>query len=133
MKTFVYAASLVLLSAITGCSGSDTYRGAWKAMDMKGNKWAIIFYADSFTVKNDKGIAETYQYTQNAVKIENAKRSYGITLKDGRAFTITFPIAGNTSKGLISLATSEALYTIGRNDYVEFAELLPLANEEKNY
>jgi hypothetical protein len=124
MKTLLYTSMLLLLSALVGCSGSDVYRGAWKAMDRNGNKWDIVFDAKSFTLKNAKGITEKYEYTQTSVKIENSTKSYGIKLKDGRAFRITFPLPDNTSKGIISLETSEALYTIGRNEYVEYDELL---------
>ncbi|MEO6732120.1 MAG: hypothetical protein ABIN01_12960 [Ferruginibacter sp.] len=126
MKTFLYTTMLILLSTLIGCSGSDAYRGNWKAMDKNGNKWDILFDAKSFTVKNSEGISEKYEYTQNSVKIENAIKSYGIKLKDGRVFTISFPLANNTSKGIISLETKEPLYTIGRNEYVEYADLFKL-------
>lgn len=125
MKQLIYL-SLILLSFIMpGCSGSDVYRGNWKAMDRSGNKWDISFDAKSFTLKNAKGESEQYGYSQTSIRIENSTRSYGIKLKDGRAFRITFPLPGNTSKGIINNeSTNEALYTIGRNNYVEFMELL---------
>lgn len=124
MKAFLYLTALVLLSLLPGCSGSDVYRGAWKAMDREGHKCNLSFAAKSFTIQCGAAKPETYGYTQHSVKIENSTRSYGIELKDGRAFRITFPLPGNADKGLISLETGEALYTIGRTDYVAYNELL---------
>lgn len=124
MRNTLYTILLVLLSLLAGCSGSDVYRGAWKAMDRDGNKCDIVFDAKRFTIKDSKGMSRAFGYSQNSVRIENATRSYGIKLNDGRAFRITFPVPRNTSKGVISLETGEPLYTIGRADYVVYSDLL---------
>jgi major membrane immunogen (membrane-anchored lipoprotein) len=126
MRTFFSTTVLVSLLILAGCKGSDVYRGNWKALDKNGNKWDIIFDATTFTVKNDKGLSEKYEYTQNSVKIESSVRSYGIKLKDGRAFRISFPLADNVTKGIISLETNEPLYTIGRTEYVDYNDLFKL-------
>jgi hypothetical protein len=127
MKATLQVCCMLLLIVLSACSGSDTYRGDWKAKDISGNKWDMHFDAKTFTLKNDQGLKEQYNYSQVSVKFENSIRSYGIKLKDGRAFRITFPIPGNTDKGIIHHeTTSEAVYSIGRNEYVDFAELIKL-------
>lgn len=117
---------LVLLPFLTACKGSDVYRGTWKALDRNGNKSEIVFDANSFAIKQPNGQVETFSYTQNSVLIRNSTRQYGIKLKDGRSFYVIFPIADNTSKAYITLGTMEAVYTIGRADYVPFDELFKM-------
>ena len=51
------------------CSGSDTYRGLWKATDSKGEKLEIAFDAKSFSIKESTGKASNFEYTQNSVSI----------------------------------------------------------------
>lgn len=127
LRALFISSSLLIFMSIIGCSGSANYRGNWKAMDMKGNKWDMVFDENRFTISNNKGIVETYDYIQTSIKIENAVKSFGIKLKDGRGFIITFPLPKNNAKGIINHeSTSEALYTIGRSDYVSFQELMKL-------
>ena len=42
--------ALVLIS-LYSCSGSDTYRGLWKAIDEKGEKFEITFNEKNISIK----------------------------------------------------------------------------------
>src|SRR6478752_5185121 len=82
---------------LAGCRVSDVYQGNWKATDSEGKKFEINFEPKSFSIKDENGKIEKYEYTQNSVKIENSIKSYGIQLShDGRNYIIFFPIAGET-------------------------------------
>lgn len=122
--------SLFLLSIITtlviSCSGSDTYRGNWKATDGKGGKFEMNFDAKSFTVKDSKGKKNKYEYTQNSVNIENSVETYGIQLNDGRKLQINFPNANDESLGLIKDENGMPLFTISRNNYVNYEDVFKL-------
>lgn len=108
------------------CSGSDTYRGSWKAMDASGAKYEIVFDANNFSVKDSAGKTSSYKYTQNSVHINNSVETYGIKLDDGRGYKVTFPIAADETKGLILSESGEAVYSINRNDYTNPADLYKL-------
>jgi predicted phosphoadenosine phosphosulfate sulfurtransferase len=111
---------------LTNCSGSDVYQGNWKATDTEGKKYEINFEPNNITIKDESGNAEKFEYTQNSVKIENSVKSYGIQLGDGRIYSILFPIADETSKGVISLENEEPLYTISRTSYIQYKDLYKL-------
>ena len=97
--------ALVLIS-LYSCSGSDTYRGLWKALDERGQKFDINFDAKSFTVKDSTGKTETYKYKQNSVSIQNSVETYGIqVIKD---------------------AAGRPLYIIGRSRYLQYEEIYGL-------
>ncbi|REG96385.1 hypothetical protein [Flavobacterium aquicola] len=118
---------LAILSVIlVGCSGSDTYRGSWKATDSKGGKFEIFFDAKNFTVKNSSGKSEKYDYTQNSVEIENSVTTYGIQLGDGRGYQINFPNADNETLGLIKDENGNPIYTISRKDYIKYEDVYKL-------
>jgi hypothetical protein len=116
----------VLVVILIGCSGSDTYRGSWKATDSKGAKYELFFDAKSFTVKDSSGKNEKYEYSQNSVEIENSVSTYGIQLSDGRGYQINFPIANNESLGLIKDENGETLYTISRKGYLKYEDVFKL-------
>jgi hypothetical protein len=116
---------LVLIS-LYSCSGSDTYRGPWKAINEKGEKFDITFEAKRFTVKDSSGKINTYQYKQNSVSIQNAVETYGIQVSDGRAYLINFPIANDETKGVIKDAAGMPIYLIGRTAYVKYEEIYGL-------
>jgi len=118
---------LAILSVIlVGCSGSDTYRGSWKATDSKGGKFEIFFDAKNFTVKNSSGKSEKYDYTQNSVVIENSVTTYGIQLGDGRGYQINFPNADNETLGFIKDENGNPIYTISRKDYRQYEDVYKL-------
>ena len=121
-KAVNFILALVLIS-LYSCSGSDTYRGAWKAIDEKGEKFEINFDAKSFTIKDSTGKIDTYQYKQNSVSIQNAVETYGIQVSDGKSYLINFPIANDETRGAIKDATGRPIYLIGRSQYVKYDEV----------
>lgn len=116
---------LVLIS-LYSCSGSDTYRGLWKAIDERGEKFDITFDAKSFTVKDSTGKIDSYTYKQNSVSIKNSIETYGIQVSDGKSYQINFPVADDETKGVIKDASGRPLYIIGRSRYVEYDEIYGL-------
>lgn len=126
MKKLVFLFSVITTFILVGCSGSDMYLGAWKATDNQGNKFDITFDKNKFDVKDTAGKLTTYNYSQNAVKISNGVKSYGIKLDDGRTYQILFPVVDNTKVAIISLESGEPLYTISRDNYITYDEIYKL-------
>ena len=126
MKKVSLTLLLILAVILVGCSGSDTYRGSWKATDSKGAKFELFFDAKSFTVKDSSGKSEKYDYSQNSVEIENSVATYGIQLGDGRGYQINFPNADNETLGLIKDENGNPLYTISRKDYIKYEDVFKL-------
>ncbi|MBS1634471.1 MAG: hypothetical protein JST26_01025 [Bacteroidetes bacterium] len=122
--------SILLLALFTvfliSCAGSDTYRGAWKAMDADGAKYDLVFDAKSLIIKDSTGNSSTIGYTQNSVHIENSVETYGIQLSDGRTYQINFPIAHDESLGLIKDGNGVPMYTISRKAYTTYDEAFRL-------
>lgn len=114
------------LLALTGCKGSDVYLGEWKGTDINGDQYILSFTPRNFWIKKTNGDSLNFEYTQNSVKIENSVRTYGIKLKDGRAYNIFFPIANDMSKGLMTMENGKPVYTINRNSYLSQDELYSL-------
>jgi hypothetical protein len=108
------------------CSGSETYRGLWKATDSNGEKLEITFDAKKFSIKDSTGKASNFEYTQNSVSIENSVETYGIQLSDGRGYFINFPFADDESKGIIKDAGGNPVYTIGRGAYLKYEDIYKL-------
>lgn len=116
----------ILLSFLSACSGSETYRGSWKAVQMDGKKFGIVFEAKSFSVKDSSGSIEKYDYTQNSVNINNGVKTYGIKLKDGRGYEIHFPNSNNESTGIIKDENGNPTFTISRTDYLKYEDIYKL-------
>ena len=123
ISLWLIGACMLFLAA---CSGSDTYRGAWKATDASGHKFELIFEAKKFTVKDSTGSITPFVYTQNRVSIKNSVETYGIQLKDGRSYQITFPVKDNEQVGLILDQNGNHLYTISRTGYTTYDALYKL-------
>ena len=127
MKTnYLIPAFFSALIFFASCSGSDVYRGNWKATDADGKKYEINFEPKNFSIKDQNGKVDKYEYTQNSVKIENSVTTYGIQVSDGRAYSIFFPIANDTSKGVILFQNNQPVYTISRTSYIQYKELFKL-------
>lgn len=126
MKNFILKLSAMLLVLLTACSGSDTYRGKWKALDAGGNKYEITFAANTFSVADSTGKTTDFKYTQNSVHIQNSAATYGINLDDGRAYQINFPNNKDESVGLIKDGNGAPIYTISKNDYVKYEDIYKL-------
>jgi hypothetical protein len=126
MKKINYLQVILFLTLFAACSGSKTYQGNWKATDSEGEKCEIFFEAKNFSVKDSTGVISKYTYTQNLAKVENSIRTYGITLGDGRSYEINFPMAKDQSIGLIKDANGILIYTISRNDYINYDDIYKL-------
>lgn len=126
MKTLTNFLSGLLLISLYSCSGSDTYRGLWKALNVKGEKLEINFEAKNLTIKDSAGQIKTYEYKQNSVSIQNAVETYGIQVSDGKAYSINFPVANDETMGVIKDAAGIPLYIIGRSRYVQYEEIYGL-------
>ncbi len=124
-KAINFLLYLALIS-LYSCSGSDTYRGLWKALDERGEKFEINFDAKSFTIKDSTGKTDGYQYKQNSVSIKNSTATYGIQVSDGKSYQINFPIANDETMGVIKDASGRPLYIIGRSRYVQYEEIYGL-------
>lgn len=121
----------LLLCALTGllliaCSGSDTYRGNWKAMSQSGEKLELVFGEKNLEIKDSTGKTSNVGYAQTSVNISNSVETYGISLDDGRSYQINFPIANDESKGLILDNNGNVVYSIGRTNYISYEELYKL-------
>ena len=116
----------MVLISLYSCSGSDTYRGVWKALNVRGEKLEINFEAKSLTIKDSTGQIKTYNYKQNSVSIKNSVETYGIQVSDGKSYQINFPIANDETMGVIKDAAGTPLYIIGRSRYVQYDEIYGL-------
>jgi len=116
---------ILITILIGGCSGSDTYRGNWFAVDENGSHIEIVFGENDFSI-TENGKTEHFEYTQNSVNISNSVETYGINLTDGRRFQIHFPIAHDESKGAILDANGRPQYIISRDDYIGYKDVYGL-------
>lgn len=126
MKKINFTLLGILAIILVACSGSDVYRGAWKATDSTGAKYDLTFDAKNFTVTDSAGTVEKFTYTQNSVNITNGVSTYGIQLGDGRGFQITFPIPSKPSVGLMKDENGVPVFAIGRDEYIAYEELYNL-------
>jgi hypothetical protein len=120
--SFIGIIGLILIS----CSGSNTYRGNWKAMTLNGEKVDIVFAEKKLTISDSLKESVTVDYTQNSVNIENSVKTYGIKLNDGRGYQINFPLANNENVGLIKDENGNVIYSISRIDYVKYEDIYKL-------
>lgn len=123
--TFVFFATFALLT-LASCSGSETYRGDWKATDPKGNHYEINFQEKRFSIQDSSGESTKYEYTQNEVQNDNGVMSYGIKLGDGRKLQVRFPFDSDQTKGFILDANNHVMYTIARDKYMRYEEVYKL-------
>jgi hypothetical protein len=120
-KTTILFTSILLLF-IVACTGSDKYRGIWKAVDLTGKKFEIVFDAKSFTVTDTTRSKSSFEYSQNSVSINNSAITYGIKLGDGRAYQILFPNRDDQSTGLLNDENGNPVFTISRSGYVNYED-----------
>ena len=124
LTNFILALALISLYS---CSGSDTYRGLWKATDEKGEKYEITFNEKDINIKYiSTGRLISYKYTQNSVSIQNAVETYGIKTSDGNSYQINFPVAKDKTKGVIKNAAGTPLYIISRSAYLKYEDIYGL-------
>ncbi len=126
MKNIKHILVLFILVLLTACSGSETYRGDWKAINAVGEKYTVTFSENSFVVTAEDGEATTFKYTQNKVNITNGVETYGIKLDDGRNYQLNFPLADDESVGVLLDANNNVLYSISRTDYITYEDIYAL-------
>ncbi len=113
---------IVIVLIFASCSGSDVYRGNWKATNEDGNKLEITFSENDLTI-NENGESKKFEYSQNSINITNSVETYGIQLDDGKSFQIHFPIPDDESKGAILDASGRPLFIISRNEYLNYEDV----------
>ncbi len=116
----------IIALILVSCSGSDVYRGSWKATDSQNSQFELNFDAKNFSVTDSSGKVETFNYTQNSVNISNGVSTYGIQLSDGRAFQITFPIPKKQTVALMKDGNGVPVFAISRDEYIKYEELYNL-------
>lgn len=126
MKNSISIFIAFLLLFLSACSGSETYRGNWKAMDLKGNKFEINFDAKSLSISDSSGKEKKLEYTQQSVHINNSEGTYGIRLADRGLYEIYFQDVKDASLGLIRDGNGTPMYTISRTDYVRYEDMYKL-------
>lgn len=126
MKSIVLAIISAIVLVISSCSGSDVYRGIWKAVNSEGEKYELNFSETNLVVTDSLGESKDYGYKQFSVEISNGIRNYGIELSDGRSYNIIFPIPEDGSTAVIQGSNEQLLYTLGREKYVSFEEIYGL-------
>lgn len=117
---------LIVAICLLRCSGSDSYRGSWKAVDMKGKEFVFDFQSKKFSIKDGTGKKENFTYKQHSVSIENSVSTYGIQLGDGRKLIIHFPFANKDHIALLKDENGLPLYTLCRRDFLKYEEIYKL-------
>ena len=126
MRNSGYLIIIIFIGVLlTSCSGSETYRGEWKATDSNGTHLDITFQEKSFSVKNGTN-SSSFGYTQNSVSVENSVETYGIEVDDGRSFQIQFPVANDKSKAIVLGLYDNVIYTISRGSYISHDDIYKL-------
>lgn len=126
MKKLSVLAVIFFSVILIACSGSETYRGSWKVVDMNGAKFEIVFDAKKFSIKDSLGKSTEFEYTQNSVNISNGVETYGIQLGDGRTYQIHFPKAGDESIGIMKDENGAPMYSISRKEYMSYDAIYKL-------
>ncbi len=126
MKKHTLSLLGIIALILVSCSGSDVYRGSWKATDSQGSKFEIVFDAKNFTVKDSTGKIDKFNYSQRSVNINNGVSTYGIQLGDGRAYQIHFPIPSKPSVALLKDENGEPMFTLSRDEHIQYEELYNL-------
>lgn len=111
---------------MVACSGSDTFRGTWKAVGMNDEKFEINFDAKKFIIKDIDGQEQEYEYTQNSVKVVNSVKTYGIQTGDGRCYFIHFPKSTDADIAIIKDENEKPLYVISRKEYTAYNDVYKL-------
>lgn len=117
---------LIVAISLLRCSGSDSYRGSWKAVNMKGKEFVLDFQSKKFSIKDGAGKKETFTYKQHSVSIENSVSTYGIQLGDGRKLIIHFPFANKDHIALLKDENGLPLYTLCRKEYLSYEDIYKL-------
>lgn len=124
MKKIKLLFTLLLISLLYSCGGSESYQGKWKALDLKGNKYEINFTQNKVSLKDSLGKLTTQSYVQTSVGHEgssnNFSDTYEIILNNGIKYQIFFP-KDEQNCGLIRYGGG--IFSISRKDYLTVDEI----------
>ncbi|MCX8485737.1 MAG: hypothetical protein ORN53_00890 [Crocinitomicaceae bacterium] len=126
MKKHQFLFLLIVAISLVRCSGADSYRGSWKAVDMKGKEFVLDFQSKKFSIKDGAGKKETFTYKQHSVSIVNSVSTYGIQLGDGRKLIIHFPFANKDHIALLKDENGLPLYTLCRREFLSYEDIYKL-------
>lgn len=124
MKLFSFINFSLFLLILVACQGSSTYRGKWKATGPNESKYEIIFDATSLSIKDSTGKLDQYNYTQTGIEKVNSSSIYKISIKGGADYKLHFSDASNNQVGYMVDEQGRRLYTLSRNQYLKFDEVL---------
>ncbi len=122
MKHFHLFSLALLTVLLSACSGSDAYRGSWKATNPEGEQHDLTFTADRFTIQDSAGDTASYGYSQHTISFENSRETYGITLDSGNSYELVFPTGADDGKGYMLFDHGGLAFTINRTEYVTYEE-----------
>jgi len=123
MKKLNYLIAALFVLFLSACSGSETYRGTWKATNPAGEKFELLFDEKLLTIKdNNTGGETSSSYSQNQINISNHVETYGIVVEDFGTCQVHFPYISGESEGFIYDASGNLMYTIGRDEYISPSE-----------
>lgn len=126
MKNVFLGLTGFILLIFVACSGSETYRGDWKATDANGGRSTLHFDAKMISVTDSTGNVQTYEYSQNSVNIENSISTYGIQLSDGRIYKLTFPVPSKQTVALLKDESGQTIYALCRDEFIDYHGLYKL-------
>ena len=113
----------LFLCLLLACSGSDTYRGNWKAVSDDGNQFDMIFQEDQMIFKMSDTDSTVFNYSQMGISIRGGRSQDIIRLEGGTRYFIQFPVDDDESKGLILDSFGEKRYSINRTNHMPLDEI----------
>lgn len=124
MKKIKLIFIIFLISLLYSCGGSESYQGKWKALDLKGNKYEIVFTENKVSIRDGLGNLTTHNYVQNSVAHEGSSNNfadtYEIRLNNGQKYQIFFP-KDEQNCGVIRYGNG--IFSISRKNYLTVDEI----------
>ena len=117
-KTTALLPALAVALLLGACSGSESYRGEWKAVASDGSKAEITFAKKSFTIKDEKAKKPSTNTLRTNTNSESGRTSYGIDIKNASEARIVFPFKGKTDRATMVAPDDTILYMLDRHAYV---------------
>lgn len=118
-----FSFAFVVITLLTACKGSDTYRGDWKALNSEGAKFDLLFEENTLTVTDSAGKVEKFEYKQNSINLSNHVETYGISITDQGSFKIVFPSKAGENKGYIATTDDRLVFSIAKGQYLTYEQV----------
>ncbi|WP_163408029.1 hypothetical protein [Flavobacterium ajazii] len=129
MKKTKLVFGICFMFLILSCEGSDIYQGKWKALNLKGEKYQIIFSQKEIIIKNSLGKSVKHSYTQSGMghhgSSDKSIDTCKILLDNGQNYQIYFP-KNDESAGLIIDGNGSQVFSISRKDYLTYDDIYKL-------